>query len=137
MLSDFWSILKFALFPGFNIYVCYFSIRDCSQHCIQILAARVLLFLSHDSSTKSQLMEPNHVRLIISALDITHDPVSFLFLFSKARDASDSGLLLFICISGNLPTRPKTVFNFFSKKWVEAESSYTFVRTADNNHKNF
>ncbi|XP_065340527.1 uncharacterized protein LOC135939859 isoform X4 [Cloeon dipterum] len=48
--------------------------RHCSYHCLQLLAARALLFMSKSSSVQDQLVQDPQLRILIAALDSTHDP---------------------------------------------------------------
>ena len=49
-------------------------IRSCSYHCIQILSARLLLYLAQSAVARAQLMEEAALRMMIEALDYTLDP---------------------------------------------------------------
>ena len=49
-------------------------IRQCSYHCLQILSARLLLFLAQTVHSREQLMEEAQLRLVVEALDYTLDP---------------------------------------------------------------
>ena len=51
-------------------------VQECQPHCLQILSARLLLYLSHRSSYRASLVEETQLRLLVSSLDTTHDPVS-------------------------------------------------------------
>ncbi|XP_026688057.1 uncharacterized protein LOC113472487, partial [Diaphorina citri] len=48
--------------------------RHCSYHCLQILAARVLLFMVENSSVQDQLSQEPQLKILCAALDSTHDP---------------------------------------------------------------
>lgn len=49
-------------------------IRQCSYHCLQILSARLLLYLAQSATSRGQLMEEAPLRMIVEALDYTLDP---------------------------------------------------------------
>ncbi|OUC40790.1 hypothetical protein D917_03793 [Trichinella nativa] len=57
-------------------YICSPSrrCRNCS-HCVLILGARVLLFLSHQLSFRRKLCDAQHIRILIQMLDVTLEPV--------------------------------------------------------------
>uniref|UniRef100_A0A8D9BY52 Phosphoinositide phospholipase C n=2 Tax=Cacopsylla melanoneura TaxID=428564 RepID=A0A8D9BY52_9HEMI len=48
--------------------------RHCSYHCLQILAARVLLFMVENMSVQDQLSQEPQLKILCAALDSTHDP---------------------------------------------------------------
>ncbi|XP_064469144.1 uncharacterized protein LOC135383352 [Ornithodoros turicata] len=48
--------------------------RHCSYHCLQIMSARVVLFMSQNSQVQSKLIEEAHLKILANALDSTHDP---------------------------------------------------------------
>ncbi|XP_049800044.1 uncharacterized protein LOC126235364, partial [Schistocerca nitens] len=48
--------------------------RHCSYHCLQILAARALLFMVVGPSVQAQLAQEPQLRILAAALDSTHDP---------------------------------------------------------------
>ncbi|KAF6199507.1 hypothetical protein GE061_007533 [Apolygus lucorum] len=48
--------------------------RHCSYHCLQLLAARALLFMVEGTTVQSQLAQEPQLRLLAAALDSTHDP---------------------------------------------------------------
>ncbi|XP_049947698.1 uncharacterized protein LOC126455984, partial [Schistocerca serialis cubense] len=48
--------------------------RHCSYHCLQILAARALLFMVEGPSVQAQLAQEPQLRILAAALDSTHDP---------------------------------------------------------------
>ncbi|KAG8182202.1 hypothetical protein JTE90_004139 [Oedothorax gibbosus] len=48
--------------------------RDCSYHCLQILSGRALLYCCHLAAVQAKLMEEAHLKILVSALDSTHDP---------------------------------------------------------------
>lgn len=50
--------------------------RHCSYHCLQILAARALLFMVEGAAVQMQLAQDQQLRILAAALDSTHDPVS-------------------------------------------------------------
>jgi len=52
--------------------------RHCSYHCLQILAARALLFMVEGPAVQLQLAQDQQLRILAAALDSTHDPVSGL-----------------------------------------------------------
>ncbi|KRY76733.1 1-phosphatidylinositol 4,5-bisphosphate phosphodiesterase epsilon-1 [Trichinella pseudospiralis] len=56
-------------------YICSPSrrFRNCS-HCVLILGARVLLFLSHQLSFRRKLCDAQHIRILIQMLDVTLEP---------------------------------------------------------------
>ncbi|KRZ11348.1 1-phosphatidylinositol 4,5-bisphosphate phosphodiesterase epsilon-1 [Trichinella zimbabwensis] len=56
-------------------YICSPSrrCRNCS-HCVLILGARVLLFLSHQLSFRRKLCDAQHIRILIQMLDVTLEP---------------------------------------------------------------
>ena len=49
-------------------------IRQCSYHCLQILCARLLLYLAQSSVCREQLMKEAQLRMMVEALDYTLDP---------------------------------------------------------------
>ncbi len=49
-------------------------IRQCSYHCLQILSARLLLYLAQSATSRAQLMEEAPLRMMVEALDYTLDP---------------------------------------------------------------
>ncbi|KRY12055.1 1-phosphatidylinositol 4,5-bisphosphate phosphodiesterase epsilon-1 [Trichinella patagoniensis] len=57
-------------------YICSPSrrCRNCS-HCVLILGARVLLFLSHQLSFRRKLCDAQHIRILIQMLDVTLEPM--------------------------------------------------------------
>lgn len=50
--------------------------RHCSYHCLQLLAARALLFMVEGAAVQQQLAQEPQLRILAAALDSTHDPVS-------------------------------------------------------------
>lgn len=54
--------------------------RHCSYHCLQLLAARALLFMVESPRVQQQLAQEPQLRIISAALDSTHDPASTLAL---------------------------------------------------------
>ncbi|BET01584.1 phospholipase C [Nesidiocoris tenuis] len=48
--------------------------RHCSYHCLQLLAARALLFMVEGATVQSQLAQEPQLRILAAALDSTHDP---------------------------------------------------------------
>ncbi|XP_046688497.1 uncharacterized protein LOC124374291 isoform X3 [Homalodisca vitripennis] len=48
--------------------------RHCSYHCLQILAARALLYMTEGNSVQGQLSQEPQLRILAAALDSTHDP---------------------------------------------------------------
>ncbi|KAM7284057.1 hypothetical protein ISCGN_001160 [Ixodes scapularis] len=48
--------------------------RHCSYHCLQIMSARVILFMSQNAEVQHNLVEEAHLKILINALDSTHDP---------------------------------------------------------------
>ncbi|XP_069678763.1 uncharacterized protein [Periplaneta americana] len=48
--------------------------RHCSYHCLQILAARALLFMVEGPAVQTQLAQDQQLRILAAALDSTHDP---------------------------------------------------------------
>ncbi|XP_023223276.1 uncharacterized protein LOC111624610 [Centruroides sculpturatus] len=48
--------------------------RNCNYHCLQILSARAILYLSQAEEAQKKLLEDGHLKIIIAALDSTHDP---------------------------------------------------------------
>ena len=49
-------------------------IRRCSYHCLQILGARLLLFLAQTTHYRDQLVQEAQLRMVVEALDYTLDP---------------------------------------------------------------
>jgi phosphatidylinositol phospholipase C epsilon len=50
-------------------------IRQCSYHCLQILSARLLLYMAGSSAlSRDQLMKEAQLRMMVEALDYTLDP---------------------------------------------------------------
>ncbi|KAI9566032.1 hypothetical protein GHT06_009831 [Daphnia sinensis] len=50
-------------------------IRQCSHHCLQILSARLLLYMAGSSAlSRDQLMAEAQLRMMVEALDYTLDP---------------------------------------------------------------
>lgn len=52
--------------------------RLCAPHCLQILSARLFAVMCHDAASQRQVIEGDHVRTLVDALDPNHDPVSYL-----------------------------------------------------------
>ncbi|XP_073996296.1 uncharacterized protein isoform X2 [Rhodnius prolixus] len=48
--------------------------RHCSYHCLQLLAARSLLFMVEGATVQQQLAQEPQLRILAAALDSTHDP---------------------------------------------------------------
>ncbi|XP_054933839.1 uncharacterized protein [Dermacentor andersoni] len=48
--------------------------RHCSYHCLQILSARAVLFMSQNTDVQNKLVEEAHLKILVNALDSTHDP---------------------------------------------------------------
>ncbi|XP_023235323.1 uncharacterized protein LOC111634715 isoform X2 [Centruroides sculpturatus] len=48
--------------------------RHCSYHCLQVLSARSLLYISQSEDGQKKLMQDGHLRILVAALDSTHDP---------------------------------------------------------------
>ncbi|KAL1122757.1 hypothetical protein AAG570_003084 [Ranatra chinensis] len=48
--------------------------RHCSYHCLQLLAARALLFMVEGTTVQAQLAQEPQLRILAAALDSTHDP---------------------------------------------------------------
>ncbi|CAG7724464.1 unnamed protein product [Allacma fusca] len=48
--------------------------RTCSAHCLQLLSARLLVFLAHSPTVQKSLVSEAPLRIFIAALDATHDP---------------------------------------------------------------
>ncbi|XP_077544076.1 uncharacterized protein LOC144156122 [Haemaphysalis longicornis] len=48
--------------------------RHCSYHCLQILSARAVLFMSQNTEVQNKLVEEAHLKILVNALDSTHDP---------------------------------------------------------------
>ncbi|GFY47578.1 1-phosphatidylinositol 4,5-bisphosphate phosphodiesterase epsilon-1 [Trichonephila inaurata madagascariensis] len=77
--------------------------RDCSYHCLQILSGRALLYCCHLETVQSKLMEEAHLKILVSALDSTHDPQLLCLVLQAVcilsmnpafhRALSESGLL--------------------------------------------
>ena len=51
--------------------------RHCAPHCLQILSARLFAVMCHDASSQRQVIDGDHVRTLVDALDPNHDPVSY------------------------------------------------------------
>ena len=51
--------------------------RHCSPHCLQILSARLFAVMCHDVTCQRHVIDGDHVRTLVDALDPNHDPVSF------------------------------------------------------------
>lgn len=49
-------------------------IRQCSYHCLQILSARLLLYMAQSAVSRDQLMKEAQLRMMVEALDYTLDP---------------------------------------------------------------
>ena len=60
--------------------------RHCSYHCLQLLAARALLFMAQGSAVQQQLAQEPQLRILAAALDSTHDPVSRGGKFKKNEE---------------------------------------------------
>ena len=52
--------------------------RHCAPHCLQILSARLFAVMCHDVTCQRHVIDGDHVRTLVDALDPNHDPVSFL-----------------------------------------------------------
>ena len=52
--------------------------RLCSPHCLQILSARLFAVMCHDVTSQRHVIDGDHVRTLVDALDPNHDPVSYL-----------------------------------------------------------
>jgi len=50
--------------------------RLCAPHCLQILSARLFAVMCHDVTSQRQVIDGDHVRILVDALDPNHDPVS-------------------------------------------------------------
>lgn len=50
--------------------------RQCYFHCSQILAARILLFLTSFKEFRNQLGDKSQLKTLVQLLEPTHDPVS-------------------------------------------------------------
>ncbi|RWS16109.1 1-phosphatidylinositol 4:5-bisphosphate phosphodiesterase epsilon-1-like protein, partial [Dinothrombium tinctorium] len=48
--------------------------RHCTYHCLQILSARALLFISQSSDSRKRFVEDGPLKVLLSSLDSTHDP---------------------------------------------------------------
>ncbi|RZF45199.1 hypothetical protein LSTR_LSTR009970 [Laodelphax striatellus] len=48
--------------------------RQCSYHCLQLMATRVLLFMVETPSVQTQLVQEPQLRILTAALDSTNDP---------------------------------------------------------------
>uniref|UniRef100_A0A2S2NSK1 Uncharacterized protein n=1 Tax=Schizaphis graminum TaxID=13262 RepID=A0A2S2NSK1_SCHGA len=51
---------------------------QCSYHCLQILSARTLLFMSLNDDVKSELVKEPQLKILAASLESTNDPVSTL-----------------------------------------------------------
>jgi len=51
--------------------------RHCAPHCLQILSARLFAVMCHDVASQRQVIDGDHVRTLVDALDPNHDPVSY------------------------------------------------------------
>lgn len=49
--------------------------RNCSHHCLQILSARVFTVICHSSSAQHKVINGDHLKTLVDALDPNHDPV--------------------------------------------------------------
>ncbi|VVC34658.1 Hypothetical protein CINCED_3A005174 [Cinara cedri] len=47
---------------------------QCSYHCMQILSARALLFMSISDESKCELMKKPHTKILAASLESTNDP---------------------------------------------------------------
>jgi len=58
---------------------CSPSIRSrlCAPHCLQILSARLFAVMCHDVTSQHHVIDGDHVRTLVDALDPNHDPVSY------------------------------------------------------------
>ena len=50
--------------------------RQCAPHCLQILSARLFAVMCHDVASQRRVIDGDHVRTLVDALDPNHDPVS-------------------------------------------------------------
>jgi len=50
--------------------------RYCAPHCLQILSARLFAVMCHDVASQRKVIDGDHVRVLVDALDPNHDPVS-------------------------------------------------------------
>ncbi|XP_075223466.1 1-phosphatidylinositol 4,5-bisphosphate phosphodiesterase epsilon-1-like isoform X4 [Lycorma delicatula] len=48
--------------------------RNCSYHCLQLMATRVLLFMVESTTVQAQLIQEPQLRILTAALDSTNDP---------------------------------------------------------------
>lgn len=55
--------------------------RACIHHCIQILSARLLVFFCHQPNGQHRMVNDEHIRALVDALDPNHDPVRKLINF--------------------------------------------------------
>jgi len=62
--------------------------RTCSAHCLQLLSARILVFLVHAAAVQKSLVSEAPLRILIAALDATHDPVITFSIFSHSHSSS-------------------------------------------------
>lgn len=61
----------------------FFRQLHCSYHCIQVLSARVLLFMTQSDQVQDELLQEQQLRILAATLDSTHDPVSNYEIFDK------------------------------------------------------
>lgn len=57
--------------------------RHCVPHCLQILSARLFAVMCHDVSSQRQVVDGDHVRTLVDALDPNHDPVCYTYLLQS------------------------------------------------------
>ncbi|XP_076341491.1 uncharacterized protein LOC143242036 [Tachypleus tridentatus] len=48
--------------------------RHCSYHCLQIMSARILLYMCQSEEVQERLTEDGHLKILIASLDSTNDP---------------------------------------------------------------
>lgn len=73
----------------------YLKIRssNCSYHCLQILSARTLLFMSLNEEVKSELVKEPQLKILAASLESTNDPVSTIPIMLLDFDLFPKNLL--------------------------------------------
>ena len=63
---------------GIGRHKCTPSVRQmsCSNHCVQILSARILTLMCHSQVIQQKVVKNGHIKVLVEALDPNHDPVS-------------------------------------------------------------
>ena len=72
--------------------------RSCSAHCLQLLSARLLVFLVHATTVQKALVSDAPLRIFVAALDATNDPVIDHYLVDLCKSCRSVAMMRLVSI---------------------------------------